>query len=77
LLLILRQLYVKVGFMLLPPPDEEQRIVMESRIIKSGKMVFATEIVPTLDPVEFDTFKILFKKIIDLIEHIQSTSKDN
>jgi len=63
--------------MLLPPPDEEQRIVMESRIIKSGKMVFATEIVPTLDPVEFDTFKILFKKIIDLIEHIQSTSKDN
>jgi len=57
-------------------PAEEQKKILETRIIKSGKMVFATEIVPTLDSAEFDSFKLLFKKIIDLIEHIQNSSND-
>ncbi len=55
-------------------PDSEQKKILETRTIKSGKMIFASEIVPELEPTEFEPFKSLFEKLIALIEHIQSTS---
>lgn len=51
--------------------DEVDVRIPGTRIIKNGKVVFATEIVPLLDNSEFDNFKELFKRIIDLINEIQ------
>jgi RNA-directed DNA polymerase len=55
-------------------PESEQKKILETRMIKSGKLLFATEVVPQLEPKEFESFKLLFEKLISLIEHIQSTS---
>ncbi len=53
-------------------PDHEQKKILETRNIKSGKTEFATDIVPHLEVKEFEAFKPLFEKLIALIEEIQS-----
>jgi hypothetical protein len=41
---------------------------LETRKIRSGKSVFAKKIVPTLPPNEFESFKPLFERIIELVQ---------
>lgn len=53
-------------------PDNEQKQILETRNIKSGKTEFAANIVPRLESKEFEAFKPLFEKLIALIEEIQS-----
>ncbi|MEK6221057.1 MAG: hypothetical protein N2D54_02290, partial [Chloroflexota bacterium] len=48
--------------------SDEINNILETRIIKGGKNVFANEIVPTLGPEHFENFKILFRKILSMIE---------
>lgn len=42
---------------------KEENHILEARKITSGKIVFAEQVVPTLDTAEFEPFKILFEKI--------------
>lgn len=53
-------------------PDHDQKKILETRNIKSGKTEFAAEIVPHLEAKEFEAFKPLFEKLIELIEEVQS-----
>jgi hypothetical protein len=54
--------------------DDKQQQILETRNIKSGKKEFATSIVPSLDVVEFEPFKELIEKIINLIDIISTSS---
>jgi len=51
--------------------EKIQNTIPETRKIREGKRVFAEKIVPTLLNTEFDSFKIVFKNIFELIEILE------
>jgi hypothetical protein len=52
-------------------PDEFQLQIPATRILKGGKVIFAEQIVPTLEIEEFEVFRPLFDNLVDLINQIQ------
>lgn len=56
-------------------PEEEQKKILEARMIRDrGKLAFAEQIAPALEPKEFEPFRSLFEKMVTLIEKIQNSS---
>jgi predicted ATPase len=50
----------------------QERDLPETRQIVAGKKIFAEKIAPVLEPAEFEPFKLLFKQIDKVLDHVQS-----
>jgi len=50
--------------------DEHQIKVNAARFVRDGKLIFAEQIVPALAPSEFEPFRAVFEKIIELGERL-------
>jgi hypothetical protein len=59
-------------------PVLEQKLssILETREIKEGKKEFANKIVPSLNTLEFENFRILFEKIEGVLFYCLQRAKD-